>query len=298
MKLSLILVLFFSFSSWAKTDRRGERGCNFSKAKKTYEQDSKDLGNQYTYAACLVIKGEDINGLARLYHLADYQSSVSASFFLAEYLGTDGRFRSPATEKNLDEAIQYYLHTQAIIALIPNYPEPDYFFHERNYQIELYSVFYPSELYLWKYRLGTLGDYTKHLLQSPSYQGNRTKTHPKYNTLMRDSLNKAVYHAEQCANLPQKRHFDPKLYKATIEVCHLIKELALTLMPLEKKRQEILQQAHCKDLNRDNCPEYYETHWDIENQIRDYVKVASNIFHPDKEGSQTVALTTPTSATQ
>ena len=300
MKLSLILVLFFSFSSWAKTDRRGKHGCNFSKAKKYYEQDSEDLGNQVLYATCLVIKGEDANGLARLYHLADYQSSVSASFFLAEYLETDGRFRSPDTDKTLDEAIQYYLHTQAIIALIPNYPEPDYFFHERNYQMELNSVFTPSKLYLWRYRKGAKGDYAKHLLQSPSYKGNYSETYPKYNTLMRDSLNKAVYHAEKCANLPQKWHFDPKLYKAVIEVCHLIKELALTLMPLEEKRQGILQQAHCnKDLNQTNCPEYYETHFKIEDHIKDFIDIAINIFNPDKkEGSQTVALTTPTSATQ
>ncbi len=242
------------------------------------------MGWQYVYAACLVIKGEDANGLARLYHLADYKSSVSASFFLAEYLETDGRFRNPITKKKLDEAIHYYLHTQAIIDLIPNYPEPDYFFHERNYQMELKSVYNVASLYLWKYELGARGDYLKHLLQSPSYQGDHSEnTYSKYNALMWDSLNKAAHHAERCANLPQKRHFDPNLYKATIKVCHLLKDLALNLMPLEKKRQEILQQAHCKDLTEDNCPEYYETHWKIVNSRIDYSEIASNIFHPDKE---------------
>ena len=300
MRLILILLLFFSFSSWAKTDRRGKHGCNFNKAKKYYEQDSEDLGNQVLYATCLVIKGEDANGLARLYHLADYQSSVSASFFLAEYLETDGRFRNPLTKDKLNEAIQYYLHTQAIIDLIPNYPEPDYFFHERNYQMELGSVYSVPRIYLSKYGLGAQGDYLKHFLQSPSYQGDHSEnTYPEYNTLMWDSLNKTIYHAEKCINLPQKRHFDPKLYKATIEVCHLLKDLALTLKPLEEKRQEILQQAHCKDLTEDKCPEYYETHWKIAHSIADYREIEFNIFHPDKkEGSQTVALTTPTSATQ
>ena len=293
MKLSLILLLFFSFSSWA-IERRGEQGCDFSEAKKFYEQDSEDLGNQVLYATCLVIKGEDANGLARLYHLADNKSSVSASFFLAEYLETDGRFRNPTTRNKLNEAIQYYLHTQAIIALIPNYPEPDYFFHERNYQIQLNSIFRVPNLYLWKYELGANGDYRKHLLQSPSYQGDQnTNTYPKYNTLMWDSLNKMILHAEKCTNLPKKRHFDPKFYKATIEACLLFKELALTLMPLEEKRQEILRQAHCKDLNKINCPEYYKTHWEIKNHITDYSETIKGIFHPDKEDSQ-LALTSDT----
>ena len=293
MKLSLILVLLFSFSSWA-IEKRGEQGCDFSEAKKFYEQDSEDLGNQVLYATCLVIKGEDANGLARLYHLADDKSSVSASFFLAEYLETDGRFRSPATDKTLAEAIQYYLHTQSIIALIPNYPEPDYFFHERNYQMELYSVFRVPSLYLWKYKQGAIGDYTKHLLQSPSYQGDQSEnTYPEYNTLMWDSLNKIAFHAERCANLPQKRHFDPKLYKATTEACRLLKGLALTLKPLEEKRQKILRQNHCRDLNQTNCPEYYETHLEIQAHIKDYIKIGTRIFHPDKEDSQ-LALTSDT----
>ena len=278
MKLSFILLLFFSLSSWAEIYTRGLESCDFSVAENYYKQDSEDLSHQVLYAICLVIKGEDTQGVPMLYHLADHKSSVKANFFLADYLSTDGRFRNPTTKTNLDEAINYYFRTQAIIALIPNYPEPDYFFQEKNYQMELNSSYSVPRLYLAKYQLGAAGDYMKHLLQSPSYQGDLKDTFPKYNTFMRDSLNKVVDHAGQCANMPQKRHFNPNNYKANIESCQLLKDLALTLIPLEEKRQEILLQPHCEDLNKANCPEYYETHTEIHNLMEDYNKLDFAIF--------------------
>ncbi len=259
--------------------RRGKHGCNFSKAKKYYEQDSKDLGNQTLYATCLVIKGEDAEGMARLYHLADFQDQISASFFLAEYLETDGGFSSSATDKTIDEAIRYYSRTLALIALNPDYPYEDYFFHERNYQSELNSVFAPAELYLWKYRRGAQGDYVKHLLQSPSYEGSYKNTYPKYNIWMQDSLNKSFQWADRCANWPPKWYHRPNLYEAVTEVCNLIKDTVRSIIPLEEKRQGILLQAHCnKDLNKANCPEYWETHIEIEDHIKNYIDLATNIF--------------------
>ena len=278
MRFSLILILFFSFSSFAKY-QRGYRACS-DKSEEYYKQDSENIEYQYLYASCLVIKGEDSKGLPQLYLLADHNSSLTANFFLADYLWTDGRFENLITEKNLNEAIHYYLRTQAIIDLIPNYPEPNYFFHEKSHQMELKAIYRVPYLYLTKYNLGIIGNYRIHQLQSPSYQGNRNKeTYPEYNTLMWDSLDKAHRFAKQCASLPQKRHFDSIFYKATIEACDLLKDLVASLIPLEEKRQEILLQSHCKDLNETNCPEYYDTHTEAYDLITNYVEVAENIFN-------------------
>ncbi|MDE0092667.1 MAG: hypothetical protein OXN83_05240 [Oligoflexia bacterium] len=279
MKSCLVLLLLFSLSSWAQYER-GSRVCT-DKSEEYYKQDSEDIGNQYLYAACLVIKGEDAKGLAMLYHLSDHQSSVTASFFLADYLETDGRFMAPSSEKNLDEAIGYYLRTQAIIALIPSYPEPDYFFHEKNHQMELKAVYRVPFLYLRKYGTGIIGDYRRHLLQSPNYTGSREKeTYSQYNSYMLDSLSKVARYAGECANLPQKRYFNSTRYQATIEACHLLEELAFTLIPLEEKRQEILLQPHCKDLNETNCPEYYETHKTIYDLREDFIEKLEIVFQP------------------
>ena len=273
------LLLLFSVSGWAEY-KRGNQVCT-DKSEEYYRQDSENLDNQYLYASCLVIKGEDDKGLPLLYLLADHKSLVTANFFLADYLGTDGKFIQYLTEDNIDEAIKYHLHTQAIISLIPTYPEPDYFFYERQRQMELNSVYAVPSIYLAKYELGVIGDYRKHLLLSPSYQGDRNKvTYPEYNPYMLDSLNKVVRYAGECASQPQKRHFDPVRYRATTEACRLLEERALTLIPLEEERQSILLQPHCKDLNKTNCPEYYTTHRKIWGYMADYVEKKDEIFKP------------------
>ena len=228
------------------------------------------------------MKGEDSKGLPLLYLLADHHSLVTANFFLADYLETDGKFISYLTKDNIDEAIKYHLHTQAIIALIPTYPEPDYLFYERQRQMELNSVYAVPSIYLAKYELGIIGDYSKHLLLSPSYQGdpNEEETYPQYNPYMLDSLNKVVRYAGECASLPRKRHFYPVRYRATTESCRLLEELALTLIPLEEERQSILLQPHCEDLNETNCPEYFATHRKIRSYMADWIEKKDEIFKP------------------
>ena len=278
--LSLVFLLIFSYSSWAEEYRRGDRVCT-DKSEEYYRQDSENPYNQHLYASCLVIKGQDAQGLAMLYYLADHKSLVISNFFIADYLETDGRFENTLTISKLNEAIKYHLQTLAIINSIPTYPEPDYWAYERHNQMELKSTYVVPVMYLEKYERGAIGDYYRHLLQSPSYQGERNKeTYPEYNSDMLDNLNKVARYAGECASLPQKRHFNPIRYQATVKACSLFKELASTLLiPLEEKRQEILLQPKCADLNETNCPEYYETHQEIADHIRDYVREKDRIFH-------------------
>ena len=284
MKRTIILAavataMIFSLSSWAEY-KRGNQDCS-SDFEEKFDPNSEDLGDQYVYAACTVIKGQDAKGLAILYHLADHKSLVTASFFIAHYLETDGRFENFLTEVQINETLQYYLRTQAIINSIPDYPYPDYWAYEGLIQIELKSIYAVPSIYLSKYEIGAIGDYRRHLLQSPSYQGDRDKeTYPKYNSYTLDSLNNMAHYAGECASLPQKKHFDLTRYQATVEACHLFKELALILIPLEEKRQEILLQPKCADLNKTNCPEYYETHQEIADLIGDYTTKKDEIFQP------------------
>ncbi|MCZ0933105.1 MAG: hypothetical protein OXJ52_08135 [Oligoflexia bacterium] len=280
MKFCFILLGVFSLSSWAERYERGNKACT-NKSEEYYRQDSENIRYQYLYGACLVIKGQDAKGLVILYHLADHKSLVTANYFVADYLGTDGKFADPLTRFKIDEAIYYQERTLALINSLPTYPEPDYWAYERQNQMELQSVYDVPYFYMIKYKLGAIGDYRKHLFQSPSYQGDRNKElYPNYNPYTLDSLDNVARYAEECASQPQKRHFAPLRYKATVETCRLMKELALTLIPLEEKRQEILLQPKCADLNKTNCPEYYETHQEIADFINDYNEEAERIFKP------------------
>ena len=286
MRAIVILILFLSFSlpCSAETYHRGNRSCDFEVAEEYYKHDSEDLGNQTLYAICLIIKGEDAQGLAMLYPLADFQSRVEASFFLAEYLDTGGTFTTQLSNENIDEAIKYYFHTLALIALIPTYPEPEYLFDEKSLQMHLNSVYYIASRYLSKYKLGAVGNFREHRYASSSYTGEQKHTYPQYNRLMKDSLKKALQHSQVCANLPEKYYFRPDLYEAVTNSCTLLKDLIPTLMSLEDKRQEILLQPHCEELNESNCPEYDETHTKIHNLMVDYSDSAFEIFNPGEEG--------------
>ena len=280
----LAILLSATATGWTETDKRGAESCDFSVAENYYQQDPNDLSNQVLYAVCLVIKGDDAKGVPMLYHLADQKSSVKANYFLAEYLSTDGRFANPSTKKTLDEAINYYYRTLAIIDLIPTYPEPDYFFQEKNYQMHLNSAYSVPRLYLAKYQLGAAGDYMAHLMQWPGYEGESKDTFPKYNRFMRDSLNQGLQQAQHCRDLPRKRYHNPDHYKANVESCTLLVDLIKTLIPLEEQRQQIL--LDCRDENgvvqmgMENCPKYYESHKEINNLMEAYSEAAFAIFRP------------------
>jgi len=251
---------------------------------RSYKQDPDDLGNRVAYAFCLIVRNrgdDEARGLSELYHLADHESSSTASFYLADYLETDGEFGSrPNTRKNLDQAIRRYLRALAIIDLIPDYPFPDYIFHEAGSQIHLYSFKRVPYLYLEKYKFGAVGDYRIHQLQSPEYDGPRDKErYPEYNGLMWDSLEKGLFHAEQCLVLQQRHHFDPNLYGKAMKTCPLYADLFRTLMPLEEKRSALLIEPRCyENLTRANYPEYWETHLKINSLIVEKSKQAYNIY--------------------
>jgi len=148
----------------------------------------------------------------------------------------------------------------------------------RSRQIHLYSFKRVPYLYLEKYKFGAVGDYRIH--QSPEYDGPRDKErYPEYNGLMWDSLEKGLFHAEQCLALQQRHHFDPDLYGKTMKICPLYADLFRTLMPLEEKRSALLIEPRChENLTRANCLEYWETHLKINSLIVEKSKQAYNIY--------------------
>ncbi len=295
--LSLMCLITMAHAQEAK---RGVYSCSAA----TYENSdidpgSENLTHRFLHAICAVIAGNDSNGVPQLYILADHHSRVDASFFLAEYLTTDGRFdhiaTSNLTETRIADAINYHFRAQAIMSLIPSYPDPgpdtfatpDYSIFERPHQMELKSRYRAPRLYLHKYQLGFTGHYHARLLQSSSYGGDRNlKTYGEYagswgsDNLTLDSLEHLKRHASQCENLPEKRHFNPVWYNSVTNACGLLHRLSDHLYQLEQKRSYIAVQKNCEDLSEANCPEYFEVHRAIDEAIAAYVKQEQRIFAP------------------
>ncbi len=269
--LAVAAVLFIFVvpnASKAEQIKRGYRVCseNFSD---NWSADAPSLNSRFIWGTCTVISGDDENGLEVLYDLANQHSHVSATFVIADYLGTDGRFALPRTEANINDAIEFYSRTVALIKSMSDYPGPDLGAYERNSQFELRSYSRIPLFYLKRYVLGVSGDAYRHLYRSPSYEGEKSeKTYPQYRDVTEDSLNKLIEHATECGYLPNKKHFDPALYEFVINNCNLKREIGLKLQPLEVRRQQILEQEQCQDLNQKNCPEYFETHEQIR-KLRD-----------------------------
>ena len=266
----LVLSLLVSFLSHAEQRyKRGRYVCT-DESEIDFKLNPQDLDERYFHFSCEVIKGNDSIGLPELYILADKHSHLLANSFLADYLQTDGNLDNSFIEITaVDKAIKYRMQTQAIIKLTPNYPPEGLRLIEYVEQIELDSAYELAHLYLLKYNLGIIGDYRVALFNSPSYEGDKDReTYPDYNTLMLDSLSNAIRYAGECANLPQKPHFNSDRYQATLTACNLLKDLALETIPLEDKRKQLLNQ--CPDLNETNCPEYNETHLEINGFLLDY----------------------------
>ncbi len=267
----LALSLFVSSLSYAEQKyERGRYVCS-DRAEELFNQYSEDLLYRYLYFSCEVIKGNDSVGLPELYILADRHSNLLANNFLANYLQTNGELDNSFIEiKTVDEAIKYRQRTQAIIKLIPNYPPEGLRFIERDGQIELDSAYKLPHLYFLKYNLGIIGDYHSALINSLNYEGDKNlETYPDYNTKMYDSLENVVKYAGECANLPQKPHFNLERYQATIKACALMRELALNIDPLEAKRKQLLKKCE-EDIAEEICPEYYEVHNKIHEFMVDY----------------------------
>ncbi|MCY4321827.1 MAG: hypothetical protein OXC37_05460, partial [Bdellovibrionaceae bacterium] len=225
-------------------------------AEKLFRKSREDLDNRYFYFSCEVIKGNNPIGLSELYRLSDDHNHLLASDFLANYLRSNGALdNSWRVSQRIDSVIKYRFATLEIINSNKSYPEP-YKQIEQNKQIELDSAYKLSHLYLLRYKLGFIGNNREILFNSQMYEGDKDlETYPMYNTKLQDSLDNIVKYAGECANLPEKLHFNEDRYFATIKACDLMRALALNIIPLENKRKDLL--SNCQDFSQRDGKSYY-----------------------------------------
>ena len=280
----IVVALAFLFSSftWANYYKRGFRTCsNFEEAERSYREDPENVHSQALYAICLVLKGEDAEGLSRLYHLRDYKNNVYAAHFIALYIGSGGTLGSNIDKRHYNEALEAYFNVLALINFDPSYPHNGHRVYEFSIQMELNSYFAVPLIYLDKFKKGHYGTYIQKYMQSPNYEdeGEKLNSYPEYSPYTRDSLRRVIEHAGRCAALPQKNHFDPNYYKASIKSCRLLKDLAQDLLPMEEKRLSLLE--NCPDLTEEaKCPEYYALHAQANVMLEKNTKEIKSLFAP------------------
>lgn len=256
-----ILFGFFSLPLWSQSYTKGRYVCeDFSTAERNYKNSPTNIFYLSTYATCLVLKGEDEKGMSFIHLLADKYKHVFSAFLIADY--TANRDLTPIQveqweeEKVIDETISAYERVLSLINREQDYPDQIYWSYELGYQLELNSYAQIPFLYSQKFQAGFYGLENHYLTQSPGYKGDKTlNTYPEHNPYTEESLKKMQDTAKLCASLPRKAHFKHSIYGETMEYCQKLKEIAENLIPLEKKRLELLQNETChKELS--DCKDY------------------------------------------
>ena len=254
--LSFVLSLPLSFANYYK---RGDYICDdFEKGEEEYKKDPGSFISESGYALCLLIRGDDdVRANIILESLAYKHNDVIAAFTLADYTATGGTLDTTKYDvNNYDEALRAYGRVLLLIDRHANYPHPSFVASEWAGQRELEAYRSWVLIQYLRFNYGALGLYNWHLLQSPSYKGDKNlNSWPKYNPYSIDSLKQTIEMAERCLSLPQKRHFQPRYYQQVTSFCRLIKNTAQTLLPMERERLNLLNRDSCKkDLLK--CQDY------------------------------------------
>ena len=213
---------------------------------------------------CLIAKGHDFEGLKFWHDAADIHNDVQAAYLLAKYIETKGTFdfKKPDWDK-LDEIIQAYKRVILYINILPGYPwDGGYVIREDANQMELKSRFSVPLYYYNKFYSGFEYSENYKLLTSPSYEGDRdldvgnSSSFDAYVPHTHNSLKSAIEWGDECANLPNKRHFKPDHYSRYTTACRIIADLSRELLPLEFKRSHMLQETHPCGNDLPKCAEY------------------------------------------
>ena len=257
---AVCLLLCFSSAGFANSYSKGNWSCiDFKAAEQDYRTTPENIYSQLWYAHCLITRGgDDHQGLNILHNIVDNSTEparVKAAWMLANYIKTGGTFENTTDENNINEAIEAYKRIVFFIDLDPKYPEGNSIYEEEA-QIELKTHYRLPLLYFDKFKYGSTGSDHMHLLNSPSYNGDRDlNTYPEYSPYTINSLNRMIEFADICLALPHKRHFIPRVYEKTKAECQVLKETAQALLPLERQRLVLLDTESCSiDLLK--CDEY------------------------------------------
>lgn len=255
--LLLFPLIALSSFSWATSYSRGNYKCNnFEEAEQRHQEDPDSIDLEIRYAKCLIFKGEDDRGLRKLYQIVETKNHVMAAFHIAQYIKSGGKLNGIIEYKNINKSIEAFQRVLFLIDLDRSYPSNGHEIYENSYQIELFSHFYVSLLYLQKYEKGFISLYNYQLLQSPNYTGDRDLIYvQEYMPYTMDSLNKAVEFASRCHNLPKKPYFNSEKYPNFMKACRIIKDSALAILPLEERRLTLLNSESCQDITQ--CPDEF-----------------------------------------
>ena len=246
--------------AFANSYKRGDFFCDdFQIAEKDYRQVKSTGGYAVAYALCLIARnrGDDVKALAIL-DSEITKGHVSAARDKAVYITTGGTMNQrKLDDRYYNEALQAYAKVLLLINLKPDYPE-DFLFTELKEQHELEAYFYLVYISYFKFLAGFNGTHNAHLLQSPTYKGDRNlKLHSKYQPYTLDSLEKTIEHARRCTSLPRKNHFKSLRYKQTTTYCRVMKEYTKQFYPLEKERLTLLNNQSCaRDVEQ--CTKYQD----------------------------------------
>ena len=208
------------------------------------------------YARCLIARGKDDVRALSILEAEIGNGRVDAARDKAVYVTTGGTMEmTKMNDRKYNEALQAYGQVLFLINSKPDYPK-GFRSTERVEQHELEAYYYLVRISYSKSIDGLRSIHHAHLLQSPTYKGTRDlKLYPKYSPYTLDSLDRTIEYAGRCANLPQKRYFQPLMYRQTITYCRLMKDYTKKIRKLEEDRLTLLNGKACaRDIEQ--CSEY------------------------------------------
>ena len=242
-------------SSQADSYERGGASCDsFSEAERKYQENPDNIYAQTDYGLCLIVAGQDEEGVAHLKSAGD-KGDILAVFDRAYHYQTGGTWNSQVLEpNNIQQAIDLYLQVTQMIQNYHGYPiGGDMSSVEREHSIEMRSSYIVPRLYYAKFFRGALG--------AQSYRNNNSqegeKTYPLYREHTNDSLQKVIHYADICLEAPLESYFDESKYHQYQSLCRIYRSAAEDILNqgLNAERLRLVNDPTCyRDLN--NCEQY------------------------------------------
>ena len=268
-------------SGWADTYSRGEVSCdNFSEIERKYYEEPDNMIRQTLYGSCLITAGQDDKGVVHLKSAGD-KGDILAVFRLARHYRTGGTWNSQDLDPNkIQETIDLYLRVIQMIQDYHGYPIGDMNSVERKYSIEMKSHYMVTSLYYNKFNKGAYG------AQSYRNNGNQEgeETYPLYREHTTDSLQKTIYYANICLNVPLENYFDETRYDRYQSACRILKATAEALLnpPDLNADQEGLNTQRLRWVNEPTC------YRDLKN-CESYQDVTDKMMAIIESGNQQIA---------
>ena len=304
-------VSFLSFSSFGTDYKFGSRTCeNFEGIEEDYNK-YHSTDDKIMYANCLLVKGNFVGdqslvvegldilrdlvgdeeslvveGVDILRDLVDEgnegneenEENIIASYYYGLFYYTKGIFGNTIAKKNLNLVARHFTKTFEYIKQNPLYSK-EYAEWEKASAIEMGVYSKLPDVYLQMYLLRLVGDFR--VLNSEDGD-----TYPEYNKSATEYIDLAKTHAEECRDLPWKKHFrkNAELFK---EVCALQRDKADDLIGIQVERQAALEKCG-EDVSEKVCPEIHRLNKKFADKYFSIYKEANEIL---KEGEDLLHAT-------